>query len=71
LFQKIRNAYRELLATITVLTGSINENSKLTRELIALTAAQASAAERTAESTRFLAAAEKHRRESAGQPHSL
>jgi hypothetical protein len=75
MLRSIRTAYTELLTTARQLLDAVNRNSELTEQNIAhaaeireLLAGQAISTENTAKAVAYLAAAEKHRRESSGQP---
>lgn len=78
MFRKIRTAYAELLTAISALTAALTLNSQaLAAANLALANhtdlldGQRPALASTAESVRYLARAEKHRRESAGQPSNF
>lgn len=78
MFKKSRTAYAALLTAIQQLVAALTHNSQASAALSLALANHASlldgqnpAIASTAESVRYLARAEKHRRESAGHPSNF
>jgi hypothetical protein len=78
MLKRIQTAYSDAIGTARQLIESLNRNSTVTEQSIALAheirtllTSQAVPLENTAESCRYLAASERHRRHSAGHPFEL